>query len=332
MVASQTGELNVVPLTDDSTAQPLDLALSGDWDGPLRSLVAIDALDLCAVVQDRRLSLVDVHTRLLVHQFQVPDMVPGSLRVLHSSPRRCQLCHALAVHTFALSFTLEDRRACAVHSFSLKSDDYNSNICLRPISDDHSTCQTFRLATASHHDVPNPGTWESTNDDMLIGVRRAKPAAQPTTDQQRRSPPATATSTALPAAANTLSPLIRQSLRAPTRGTPPSPHRTPAPWQIWTLSTATGELSTLPLSVNSGARDNLRAAGSKPPVLYAADAGPVARLGKRTVGVALGNALMLVTAGGERIEEAEEGGLVGVERGRGARGRRMGVGAKKRKK
>jgi hypothetical protein len=67
-------------------------------------------------------------------------------------------------------------------------------------------------------------------------------------------------------------------------------------------------------------------------VLYAADAGPVARLGKRTVGVALGNALMLVTAGGERIEEAEEGGLVGVERGRGARGRRMGVSAKKRKK
>ena len=326
ITASQSGELNVVPLIDGTAAQKLDLALNSDWDGPVKSLVAIDSLDLCAVVQDRKVSLMDMNTRLLVHQFQVPHMVPGSLRVLHSSPRRCQLCQALAVHSFSLAFTLEDRKACAVHSFSLKSDDYNSNICLRPISDDHSSCQTFKLATASHYDVPNPGAWESTNDDMLIGVRRAKPPIKTNPDKLRdaSSASSTATSTALTETATTLSPLIRQSLRSPVGGNP-SPHHPALSWEIWALSAATGELSTLTLPV----RDDARTAVGKP-VLYAADVGPLARLGKRTVAVALGNALWLVTAGGERIEEAEEAG--GGDVLRDGRMRRAGVGAKKKKK
>jgi hypothetical protein len=328
MAASQSGELSVVPLIDGTTMQTLELALDSNSDGPVRSLVSVDSLDLCAVVQDWKVSLVDINTHLPVHQFEVPGMIPGSLRILHSPPRRCQICQALAVHMFSLAFTLEDRKTCAVRSFSLKSDDYNSNICLRPTTDDPSSCQTFKFATASFYDVPTPGVWESTNDDMLIGVRRAKAPTKPTTDRRPRDA-SSVTTTATPTA---LSPLMRESLRSPPRGgggPPSAAHHQPLAWEVWTLSAATGELTTAPLP---GRRDDPRAVAVGKPVLYAADAGPLARLGKRTVAVALGNVLHLVTAGEKRIEEAKEVDFGVGRRGRDSRMRRAGPGAKRKKK
>jgi len=65
-------------------------------------------------------------------------------------------------------------------------------------------------------------------------------------------------------------------------------------WEVWSLSMH-GERSTVPLSQTSGGPD----------YLLIDELGPCVTIGKRSLGVALGNIIKIITVGNERFDGAD---------------------------
>jgi len=174
----------------------------------------------------------------------------------------------------------------------------SSQICLRPSSDNNTlACQGLKNATESRHWLENPGAWEATHVQSVIGVR--KRYSIPLSPSSSSSAETNHTPSSPGSLGNALKHRKRDgniakslnSLNAARTGNDMELNSEPDDWDAWTMS-ASGEIHTAPLPRNN---------------LFVASPGPIARLGKGGVAVGLGCDIIIITLSGhERFEEGTD--------------------------
>lgn len=264
-------------------------------------LLAVIPLCIFAAARSHEVDLIDPHTRRLFHRFRIGKAKCRSLRILHSPRRACPSCGASAVHSISLAYTEAQTEDCVIHTYTLE-DDPHSLLCLRSSVDyEKRNCHGLESANEVVHRIQQPGVWEATSMQTVLGVRRrpgtvecasyasdseAGPLSTP--DGRSRGPASVANGS-----------LTRRS--APrTRPSNYASDEEPDEWEAWALS-STGELHTTPLVPPSVTDDYFGPPEGE--ALFVARAGPIVRLGKRSIAVGYGNLVKIIMLGNERFEE-----------------------------
>ena len=258
----------------------------------IKSIVSAPALNMLAARKLCEVSLVILEPLAVIHTFQIGQAKQESLRVLHSHRRRCSNCSGLAVQSFSVAYTESETGNCIMHTFTV-GQGMNEFICLQSgIHQDSQFCKGFAHAAESLHWIENADVWESCNAQAILGIRKRPPAAKSFSDTSRSAGFTKDTTRFL------------HTLRSRKRDSEISPRarrHDNEDWEAYTLSTS-GELYTTPLHPSPTPTD-------EPDPLLVASAGPICRLGARSVAVGFGNGIKVVALGHERFEE--EG--IGVE-------------------
>jgi hypothetical protein len=275
----------------------------------VKYLTAAPNLSIIAAVRDQNADLIDLSTRLLLHRISLPGINTKSLRVLHSIPSICQTCQSAAVRSISLVYTEFTTKDCVMKTFTAGTNEVNSSICLRPTTNSEGTCQGLYAATESNYRVTSPGQWEATNEQVVIGIRSSVFTDKSNVNTETNANsyvPISSFSRKNSASTSFLSRSTQaltyrysdtQKLRPPQSRTPQagtaatkSTRDSTDAWEVWSLS-STGEYDVAQLFIDIDTD------------LYVARAGLLLPLGKRSLAVALGNVIQVVTAGSERIEE-----------------------------
>jgi Sterol-sensing domain of SREBP cleavage-activation len=304
IMLTQQGTLLNLPLSNDNLSvhrlDEKDVRLSSRQDQPVKYLTTTSSLSAIAVVRQETVDLIDLSTSLLIHTLSL-SAAPKSIRIFHSLSRICRTCHSVAVHTLSIAYTDRTTKDCIMKTFTSSADNSNALICLRPSTnmDSSSSCYGIRTVPVAEYRVADPGQWEATNEQSLVGIRSSciKGSGNATNDS---ATPYISISTSRHLS-NSIASLRPRTFRAREDS---KPTRAQNEWEVWTLS-STGAFSSMSVAMDATTD------------LFVAQPGPLAPLGKRSVAVVLGNGIRVVTVGGERIEEVVRD--VGVEKGHGRR-------------
>lgn len=260
----------------------------------------VPSLGLIFALRDEKAEVFGFSSKALIHAFEIGHVKPHSFRVLHSVRRQCP-CNAPAVQTLTVAYAEEEEGHMIMHTFSLE-DSSTSQICLgKPLDRAKHKCRGFEGATERVFCVDPAGVWESTGKSTIIGVRRRTQfsSASSVASYDDDEPP------------NSIAPVsaVRQRASRPEDLLATSKPTTDAtdPWEAWTLS-LTGEFRTRSLlpdhddEMDEDAEDEL----------FVVAPGPIARLGKRSVAVGLGNTVKVITLGKEFFDGTTQNGGLGV--------------------
>jgi hypothetical protein len=260
----------------------------GSKEGKIKSIISIPSLSIFAAVRLRVVNLVDIKTKTLIHTFPAVLIKGNSLRVLSSPRRECRTCHSTAVHSISLAYIDFETQNCVIRTYTLSSN-YNDLMCLTPtIPGMASSCPGISSAKEQTYSIDEPGSWETTNAQAVIGVRiRPSIIGTPTSTISSSSGFDSASLTTQPG----------QGFKHRSRGTL-STSILDAPrvdkdanideWEVWTMSSS-GEFHTEPLPTSQNE-------------LFVADVGPIVPLGNRSVALGFGNKVRVVMVGNERFE------------------------------
>ncbi|KAF2447707.1 hypothetical protein P171DRAFT_408096 [Karstenula rhodostoma CBS 690.94] len=313
---SRKGELGLVFVTINGEVHIL--ALDGSQDktsevvagldpGPppgsnplkIRCIEAVPSLGMIFALRDEEAEIFDFNSRGLIHALRIGHARPHSFRVMHSAPRQCA-CGAPAVHSLSVAYTEEETDHLIMQTFTL-DDCPTSLICLgKPSDNDTLNCQ--RLASASDivHIVEPAGAWEAISSLGLVGIRRCDSTPNPSSvasSANYRPPAPLASASALHGRAVRHNEPCQRAITA-TSTSPPTHNTDIDGWQAWTLSTS-GEFRWRPLgSCSVGDADELLGDDQ----LFVAAAGPMMKLGKRSVVVGFGNTIKIITLGRETFD------------------------------
>ncbi|KAF2735237.1 hypothetical protein EJ04DRAFT_492079 [Polyplosphaeria fusca] len=306
---NKSGEVHILPLREEG--QWSSEVVAGLDPGPppgsnpskIKCVYPVPNLGLIFAIRDEGVEIFDFNTRALVHQIQIGHAKPQTFRVLHS-PRRSCPCGAPAVHSLTVAYTEQDTNHMIMQTFTI-DDTLSSQICLGK-SSDGAACTGVDCAKEAVHCVEPAGVWESTSVLSIVGVRKSSRFPIPSStasgvDEDYYSSEGSAlklraTNPCEPAAAGLSSSL-------PTFSSSTLPPASPADfetWEAWTLST-TGEFRTRPL-VEDELLDDPVHAGQLEEQLFVASAGPIVKLGKRSVAVGFGNMVKVLTLGKETFD------------------------------
>ena len=262
----------------------------------VKSIVSAPAVNILAAKRSCEVSLLSLESLKIVHTFQIGQAKSGSLRVLHSLRRKCLGCGGPAVYSFSTAYTEAETGKCIMHTFTA-ADGHNASICLHSIAgQEKQACKGFADAVESLHWVENAGVWEICAAQAVLGIRKRPPIL-----------PAMPETSAPGPKSGSLGSL--HSLRARNRNrerTGRVSTRDNDDWEAYTLST-TGDFYTTPLQAWAAPVDELDP-------LLVASAGPICKLGARSVAVGFGNGIKVVALGHERFEE-ETNGFEGARAG-----------------
>jgi WD40 repeat protein len=263
----------------------------------IKSLAIAPAIGLIVVARLNSLDVMDLKTHSTIYTLPTRVIKRSTLRLLSSQRRDCPVCHSCAVHSISFVYTHGVEGTCVMRTFT-PGDEHNSLICLRPHnSGEAKSCKGFLDATETIHHIEGPGSWEATGGQAVIGIRKLAITSNSST-----------IATGVDLTADTDSSIRqRRSFFWPTQLAKPLPLSalnavTKPPmneseeWEVWTLS-STGEFSNIRLQ-DAPDTDN---------ELFVASTGPVVRLGKRSVVIAFGNVIKVVTLGHGRFEEDVDG-------------------------
>ncbi|KAL9073310.1 MAG: hypothetical protein Q9157_004787 [Trypethelium eluteriae] len=252
----------------------------------VRNIVSAPALNMLVAQKPCEVSLVILESLTVVHAFQIGQVKPGSLRVLHSPRRRCLNCGGLAIHSFSVAYTETETGNCYMHTFTA-GEGQNASICLQssPQHDD-SHCEGFAHATEALHWVDSAGVWESCAAQAIIGIRKRSQTTQAASEDSKELGYKNGTTNFL----HTL-----RSRRRIMENAIGARRHDDDDWEAYTLSTS-GDFYTTPLHPSSAALDE-----ADP--LFVSSAGPICKLGARSVAVGFGNGIKIVALGHERFEE-----------------------------
>ncbi|KAI9655404.1 MAG: hypothetical protein M1821_005552 [Bathelium mastoideum] len=255
----------------------------------VRSIVSAPAINILAAKRSCQVSLLNLESVAVVHTFQIGQAKAGSLRVLHSLRRKCLSCGGPAIYSFSAAYTESETGKCIMHTFTA-SDGQNASICLQSTpQNERAGCKGFAHAAESLHWVENAGAWETCAAQAILGIRkrpRLLPSMPETTDTTPRNNNIHSLAT------------LRARLRNRERTGRPS-SRDNDDWEAYTMSTS-GDFYTTPLHAWSTPADELDP-------LLVASAGPICKLGARSVAVGFGNGIKVVALGHERFEEETNG-------------------------
>jgi hypothetical protein len=267
----------------------------------IKCVEAVPSLGLIFALRAEEAEVFDFHSRAIIHAFHIGRVKPHSFRVMHATPRQCP-CGAPSVHSLSVAYSEQDTDHMILQTFVL-DEKSTSYICLgKPSENEAHRCRGLNLATETVHCVEPAGVWESTESASIIGIRRA--AQSPT-------PSSSASGVELDPVALTSALKLRATKGERSHGLFDSAFGTrhssgsstdSEGWEIWTLSLS-GEFRSRPL-VSTGDEDCLDEQ------LFVASAGPMTRLGKKSVAVGFGNTVKVITLGKESFD-----GMTGTKDG-----------------
>lgn len=312
---SKPGEVHISPLK--GVAHSTSEVVAGLDPGPppgsnpakIKCIQGVPSLGLIFALRDEEAEVFDFNSRALIHAFQIGHVKPHSFRVLHAVRRQCS-CGAPAVHTLSVAYAEQDADHMIMQTFTL-DDTTTSQICLgKPSDRERSNCQGLDCARESVHCVEPAGAWESTGALAVVGIRKNNSSPTPSSTKSGME------ETPFPLDPSALASALKQ--RAKKQSAPSTifafSSRTSMPalagdtdgWEAWTLS-STGEFRSRPLTP-----DDLEDPTAAVDDLFVAAPGPITRLGKRSVAVAFGNTVKIITLGKELfggLPTTENGGL-----------------------
>lgn len=308
----------------------------------VKAAFRLPSLGLLVLANKSLVCLFEPSSFALVGELNIlPHIKKGSLRVMHSVRRECQFCRSPAVHSLALVFTDAETEDCAMRTFSV-DEGPSSLICFSTPSARTPKCNVLSDVSSRIQVVHNPGSWEVTGTQAAIGIR--KPATSKDSDTDVEAD--TAMSTASDVNRNASSQRQRTG-RARTRRQSRSTARSRGlrnarssstlgedteasaleDWELWMLSIG-DELHTQPLPSDITSCQPPGFGHREHEQLYAASPGPVKKLGKRSVAIALANVVLTVTVGGSegRFDDTRTDDFVASASAAGYRSIRRGAG------
>jgi hypothetical protein len=277
----------------------------------IRCIEGVPTLGLIFALRDEEAEIFDFNSRALIHAFPTGHVKPHSFRVMHSARRKCA-CGAPSVHSLCVAYTEEDTDHMIMQTFAL-DETSTSLICLGKPSDNAHKCQGLGLAKDAVHYVEPAGVWESTSVLSVVGIRRSNTSPTPSSaasgvDYTSPEPSALATALKQRASKQSSSSRLLNTLDSAFHTHPPpaSPMDMES-WEAWTLS-STGDFRARPLIIDSEDADE--------PLLdeqlFVAAAGPITKLGKKSVAVGFGNTVKIITLGKESFDGLAGLGPLGV--------------------
>ncbi|ORX95402.1 hypothetical protein BCR34DRAFT_498499 [Clohesyomyces aquaticus] len=308
---NRTGQVHILPLTDDGRWTP-DIVAGLDPGPPpstkpakIKYVYPCSSLGIFFVIRTDEAEVVDFQIRAVIHTLQIGQVKFPSFRVLHSARRICA-CGSSAVRSLSLAYTEQDTDHMIMQTFTL-DETANSQICLgKPFEKPNLNCRGLDRATDAVHCVDPAGVWESTNAQSVLGIRRCPSTPTPASSSSAvdagyftSGQPSAGTALKLRAMEGKHGKLFSSSSPVAVAGFDGSSDSSTESyeWEMWTLSTS-GEFQTKPLVD----REDLNAEGTRSDLndqLFVASAGPITRLGKKSVAVGFGNTVKIITLGKE---------------------------------
>jgi len=268
---------------------------TGTRTSKVKSIVVAQALCIAVVARPYRLDLFDIPTQSFIRLLPSTAIKGSSLRVMHSPRRECPNCRGAAVHSISFVYTHGRENTCIMRTFS-NGDDFNSLICLsRAVPGKSDTCKGILDAAEAVHYVEAAGVWEATGSQAVIGIRRPHNTLSHQTSHTTSAHEISAEKSSSQARRRKSSFLRQRSRTTQESGTTTSALEGDGAvesWEVWSLL-SNGEFNSVPLQ-ESGGNDN---------ELFVVNPGPIRRLGKRSVALAFGNTIKVITLGDGRFEE-----------------------------
>lgn len=300
-----TGEVHILAL--DGEQGKTSEVVAGLDPGPppgsnplkIRCIKAVPSLGMIFALRDEEAEMFDFNSRGLIRALRIGHARPHSFRVMHSALRQCA-CGAPAVHSLSVAYTEENTEQLIMQTFTL-DDRPTSLICLGKPSDNNGHgCQNLLSAKDSVHIVDPAGAWEATSALGLVGIRQCDSSptlSSGTSDAEYGRPAPSVSASALHNRAVRHQEL-KQSGIAVTPTWPATDNSDIDGWQAWALSTS-GEFRSRPLGCSLVGKDEELLGDDQ---LLVATAGPITRLGKRSVAVGFGNTIKIITLGRETFD------------------------------
>ncbi|KAL9083952.1 MAG: hypothetical protein Q9165_008295 [Trypethelium subeluteriae] len=189
-----------------------------------------------------------------------------------------------------LAYTETETGNCYMHTFTAR-EGQNASICLQSsLQHDSLNCKGFAHAAEALHWVDSAGVWESCAAQAIIGIRKRPQITQATSEDSKERGYNNGTTNFL----HTL-----RSRRRIVENAIGARRHDNDDWEAYTLSTS-GDFYTTPLHPSSATVDE-----ADP--LFVSSAGPICKLGARSVAVGFGNGIKIVALGHERFEELGSG-------------------------
>lgn len=140
---------------------------------PVSSVIPVPAINMVLLTSSTSASLMDVQTGTILQHFRVGLFRKGTLRLFHSQPTHCRFCGCASVESISLAYCDEDDDSTVImHTFMVENRAKNT-ICLRVERDPRETrCVGFEAATEHQHWIDRVEGWDTTEMNMIMGVRR----------------------------------------------------------------------------------------------------------------------------------------------------------------
>lgn len=136
-------------------------------------IVPLPQLNMVLLASDTRASILDVFSGTVLRHFQLGHYINGSLHVFHSKPTHCRFCGCSSIESLSVAYMdAENAGTVIVHSLQIENRSKNT-ICLRVERDPREIrCCGFEAATEHHHWITKVEGWDTTDMNMIMGVRR----------------------------------------------------------------------------------------------------------------------------------------------------------------
>lgn len=136
-------------------------------------IVPLPQLNMVLLASDTRASILDVFSGTVLRHFQLGHYIKGSLHVFHSKPTHCRFCGCSSIESLSVAYMdAENAGTVIVHSLQIENRSKNT-ICLRVERDPREIrCLGFEAATEHHHWITKVEGWDTTDMNMIMGVRR----------------------------------------------------------------------------------------------------------------------------------------------------------------
>ncbi|KAG0639799.1 sterol-sensing domain of SREBP cleavage-activation-domain-containing protein [Tuber brumale] len=253
------------------------------------TILPLSSLGMIVTSKSCKVDLVDLLSGSVIRTFQTGQFKPKSLRVFHANRRTCLYCGCPAVLSFSIAYSERESGMFIMHTW-FSSSGRMRDICLRAERDRRERkCSGFESAVESTHWLENVETWEPTNLNLVAGIRRRETIQEePSSDDSEL-----------------LSPHQASSLRRRKKMGKKHSTEDDDEWEAWTMH-ADGVVTSYPLSDC--------AAEESDESLLVSRAGPVCRVGQRSVAVGFGNTVKLLAVGNERYEGEDDDDISQISR------------------
>jgi WD40 repeat protein len=252
-----------------------------DDDKEVVSVLPLPVVGLFLAIRSQAVDLVHVKTRTIIHTFQNLQLEPDTLQCLHSVKRKPH-CGLDGLASFSLIYTERETGNCVIRNFVPPQE--GELICIGPRKcNSDVTCISWSQAIEKVHQIDSPGMWHALATGLVVGVRKTSPSRPPSRDFA--SSPRSSTSS-----------LRRRggAMVHPQVYSPPDEDI----WEAWMLSPKGEKLIVPLLSKDDGQHADHQ--------LLVSTCGPMAKVGRRSVAVAFGNVIKIITVGHERFDTGDD--------------------------